>query len=228
MQEILTGGNVNLLVVDKWIQENKITLEEAGEAIPSIFFVSNAELNIKYLNPAAHHWLSLDPWKEFGFDNYDLRSYYHPSISNKLLKRFEDISKSESDEKVFYDLDKVWFPETSDYELCLISTKISKKLNGFLISMETITKSAFIESKLQRLAEEMQFVKEHEKIFATLTDREKEVLVLIAKGFNNPEIAEKLFISRQTVEQHRKKINKKLGTSSLLDHIKFTQAFELK
>lgn len=226
MQEILTGGNVNLLMVDKLLQEKRITLEQAGEVIPSIFYVSNADLNIRYLNPAAHRWLSLDPLN-MGLTR-DLRSYYHPRISDKMLRRFETMSVSNSDEEVFYDLDKVWFPETSEYELCLIATKVSKGLNGFLISMESITQSAFIERKISRLAEEVRFVKEHEVKFSLLTEREKEVLVLIAKGYNNPEIAESLFISRQTVEQHRKNINRKLNTSSLLDHIKFTQAFELE
>ncbi|MGK7391788.1 MAG: helix-turn-helix transcriptional regulator [Candidatus Cyclobacteriaceae bacterium M2_1C_046] len=228
MQEILTGGNVNLLVVDKWLQEKKVTLEQVGQAISSIFYVSNANLNIQYLNPAAYNWLSLDPLSEMGFLHNDLRSYYHPRVSQKMLQRFSKINESHSDEEVFYDLDKVWFPETSEYELCLIATKVSKGLNSFLFSMETITQSAFIEKKISRLADEVRFVKEHESKFASLTEREKDVLLLIAKGINNPDIAEKLCISRQTVEQHRKKINKKLGTSSLLDHIKFTQAFELE
>ena len=38
---------------------------------------------------------------------------------------------------------------------------------------------------------------------ATLTSREKEVLELICKGKNTPEIAELLFISKRTVEGHR-------------------------
>jgi DNA-binding NarL/FixJ family response regulator len=43
-----------------------------------------------------------------------------------------------------------------------------------------------------------------------LTRRETEVLKLIADGFTNPEIAEKLFISSQTVDSHRKNLLMKL------------------
>ena len=52
-----------------------------------------------------------------------------------------------------------------------------------------------------------------------LTNREKEVLKLIAEGFTNQEIAEKLFISPLTVDSHRKNLITKLearNTASLI------------
>lgn len=59
-----------------------------------------------------------------------------------------------------------------------------------------------------------------------LTDRELDVLRLIAKEFSNKEIADKLFISERTVETHRKNIFRKTKTSSLVGLIKF--AYEHK
>jgi two-component system response regulator NreC len=47
-----------------------------------------------------------------------------------------------------------------------------------------------------------------------LSEREVEVLRLIALGHTNAEIAEKLFISVRTVETHRAHIQQKLGVSS--------------
>ncbi|WP_283248170.1 response regulator transcription factor [Bacillus sp. FJAT-50079] len=46
--------------------------------------------------------------------------------------------------------------------------------------------------------------------FSLLSDREKEVLTLIAKGFSNKEIAEQLVISVKTVETHRGNVMEKL------------------
>lgn len=60
-----------------------------------------------------------------------------------------------------------------------------------------------------------------------LTDREREILKLIAKEYSNKEIAEELFISERTVETHRKNIFKKTGTSSLVGLIKFAYANNL-
>jgi len=47
--------------------------------------------------------------------------------------------------------------------------------------------------------------------FMTLTDREKEVLQLLAEGFAPKAIAERLFLSPSTVRVHKKNIMKKLG-----------------
>jgi two-component system, NarL family, nitrate/nitrite response regulator NarL len=60
-----------------------------------------------------------------------------------------------------------------------------------------------------------------------LTDREREILKLIAKEYSNKQIAEELFISERTVETHRKNIFKKTGTNSLVGLIKFAYANNL-
>lgn len=50
--------------------------------------------------------------------------------------------------------------------------------------------------------------------FELLSKRELEILPLIAKGYGNKEVAEKLFISVKTVEAHKAKIMEKLNLKS--------------
>jgi DNA-binding NarL/FixJ family response regulator len=55
--------------------------------------------------------------------------------------------------------------------------------------------------------------KEEKSLYNGLTNREIEVLRLIAQGAPNKEIAKKLYISVKTVDSHRANIFKKLGIS---------------
>jgi DNA-binding NarL/FixJ family response regulator len=50
-----------------------------------------------------------------------------------------------------------------------------------------------------------------------LSTREREIVALVAQGFKNKEIAEKIFISEQTVKNHLHNIFDKLGVSDRLE-----------
>jgi two-component system response regulator NreC len=54
-----------------------------------------------------------------------------------------------------------------------------------------------------------------------LSDREREVLRLIALGHTNSEIAEKLYLSVRTVESHRAHIQQKLGLSARSELVRY-------
>lgn len=62
---------------------------------------------------------------------------------------------------------------------------------------------------------------ETEALVSDLTPREQEVLVLIAEGMTNPEIADKLVISVKTVDRHRENIMRKLNLHSRIELVKF-------
>ncbi|MDX2072645.1 MAG: response regulator transcription factor [Haliscomenobacter sp.] len=55
------------------------------------------------------------------------------------------------------------------------------------------------------------------KLVALLSDREKEILVLIVEGMKNREIAEKLNLSLNTVQTHRRNIKDKLQAKTTIE-----------
>jgi two-component system response regulator NreC len=60
-------------------------------------------------------------------------------------------------------------------------------------------------------------------IMPSLTPREKEIMLLLAEGYGNKEIAEKLVISTSTVYTHRGKLMEKLGLSSRHELIQYAR-----
>lgn len=54
-----------------------------------------------------------------------------------------------------------------------------------------------------------------------LTEREHEVLVLLARGFTNKEAAERLFVSVRTIEGHRANVFRKLGIGTRAELVQY-------
>jgi two-component system, NarL family, nitrate/nitrite response regulator NarL len=64
-------------------------------------------------------------------------------------------------------------------------------------------------------------------IAPALTRREKEVLILIAEGMTNNEMAEKLFVSPYTIDSHRKNLIEKFKVGNTAQLIKMASDFGL-
>jgi DNA-binding NarL/FixJ family response regulator len=60
-----------------------------------------------------------------------------------------------------------------------------------------------------------------DNISSTLSPREVEVLTMIAYGYTNKEIADKLCLSVKTVEGHKARIGEKLGLKSRADVVRY-------
>ena len=55
--------------------------------------------------------------------------------------------------------------------------------------------------------------------FAQLTERERDVLRLVARGFSAPEIGERLHISAKTVDTYKQRIGEKLGLTHRSEYV---------
>lgn len=60
----------------------------------------------------------------------------------------------------------------------------------------------------------IKIAKNNARSLPILTKRETDILKLVAAGLTNPQIGEKLFISTDTVDSHRKNLHSKLGVNN--------------
>lgn len=76
------------------------------------------------------------------------------------------------------------------------------------------------------LKKQKEFIREN-KAQQVLSEREIEIIRLIALEYSNEEIAEQLFISKRTVETHRKNINVKTNVKTVIGLVKYAIRNEL-
>ena len=76
---------------------------------------------------------------------------------------------------------------------------------------EALLAPAVTKRLLERFAATLPSPEERAPALATLTDRERDVLELVASGLSNSEIAERLFLGETTVKTHVSSVLKKLG-----------------
>lgn len=90
-------------------------------------------------------------------------------------------------------------------------------LAGFDGTIDIYNTSASLVKKILKSIEtvDQNKNKAHTDSNIDLSDREKEILVSVAVGLTNKEIAEKLNISAHTVMSHRKNISRKIGIKTV-------------
>ncbi|MFG1317461.1 response regulator transcription factor [Xanthobacter autotrophicus] len=78
-----------------------------------------------------------------------------------------------------------------------------------------------------KVLEEVLERQETHALLATLTDREREVMDMVCRGWASKEIAAALAVSPRTIDAHRANIAEKLGTSSVADLVRMSLAVGL-
>jgi len=90
---------------------------------------------------------------------------------------------------------------------------------------EVLIDPSILAKALQHVARDREQRRQAEQLLGLLTDREMEVLRLLARGNRNEAIAEQLFISQQTVQTHVRNILAKLRVHSKLEAVSFAVRF---
>ncbi|XOV92254.1 MAG: LuxR C-terminal-related transcriptional regulator [Bacteroidota bacterium] len=116
---------------------------------------------------------------------------------------------------------------SGDFEWFVSFQKLSDKAQGIFTLDFKIRFLDRYQNKFMKLIALDEFVHKNMDKFQDLTSREIEILTKVAQGESSQEIADSLFISKLTVDTHRKNIMNKLGINRFVDLIRFAEAFDL-
>ncbi len=115
-----------------------------------------------------------------------------------------------------------------DYDPLITFTKVPACQSDLAVRLLVPpNKMDSLSRSMEQIVEMDLFKMRHFKRFQQLGHREIQVLELLANGCNNPDIADQLGISRQTVETHRKRIKSKLELKTFRDLMRYAIAFDL-
>ncbi|WP_345951520.1 helix-turn-helix transcriptional regulator [Mucilaginibacter sp. PAMB04274] len=229
--EHINNCRAQLHVLGVNINKNILRIEDVGDYIPGSIMVQDFGIMANtYMNKNGCDFLrhSSEELRNLGSDYF---SRFFPAQEIEILKEdlkhfiaLGDYNKSQS---VFQ---RVRPDSDTEYKWYLTTSKLypiqdqaeSPKLIHIAVEANSLS---FAGKKLGNLIADDIFVRRNYHLFNLLTAREKEIICLIAKGVSSMVIADTLFLSIHTVNNHRKNIIHKLGITSLSQLVKFAVSF---
>jgi DNA-binding CsgD family transcriptional regulator len=227
-KENLATQMQNLYLLDKLFRKEGCSFKEIVDDIPGIFHTNYvADMSIDNMNREGEEYsqLTKEEINEMGFEYF--LEYAHPYTIEVVGPRFQKFYEEADDEKVKADFQLIKNPKTNEYDTFFTVSKPFKDKELLLTTSNPIENLEWVSTKVERIAGEEIFVRKHFRQFQSLTTRELEILTLIAQGKTNRRISDQLFISVDTVKQHRKFIKKKTECKNTVELVKFAQSFDL-
>lgn len=222
----------DLLLLDKQHNNSLSNLEQIGDILPTGLLVNDQFGQNLYMNKESEVKLCYHR-EEIDLLGEKYASTIIPDENHRkyLQKQYELFYERNDLTEVFYLYQKV-APKNKGSEWMLTNSKLWKPHNKNDLAKRVVVVVCVNEMgdcarRIGKVLDDNIYLRKYFKRFAALTKREKEIVALVALGHNNPQIAQRLFISRHTVEQHRKNINRKLEFKTFRELIIFTEVFEL-
>lgn len=218
----------SLWQAEKNIKDKKISLSELAEVMPGILHLNDFEdFSLQFMNGVGCNLFEKETTELVNLGDRYLEDYIHPETRDLFFQILPKFISSDDEHKVISVFQKARFSTDSEYGSFYSNMKLWREENAIVIVSNPIDQLDEVANKLQRVIEENEFMKKNWQRFSSLTKREKEILALLALGYSTPMIADKLFLSPETVKTHRKNLKRKLEAKTLRDLMKYARAFDL-
>lgn len=233
LEEIKEDLDFKLFNLDKKQREKKFDIRDIGDFLPVGLLINHKSGKNLYMNQLSEETLhySLDEIEDLGA-KYQKTIIYSEEEFLRIKSAIDDFFRRNDESEVLSFFQRLRPKGCEDYKWMYITSKLYRSEpetdpDSRLLVACPVKMMGSMSQKVNRILDENIYMKKNFKKFSVLTKREKEIITLLTQGYDNPSIAEHLFISRYTVEQHRKNIRFKTGYKSLADIISFAIAFDL-
>ncbi len=223
--------------IAKGIKQGDFNIPDIGDILPASLMLQELDeiqpIGCSYMNKwgCEHLGTCVEEINELGEAYYD--RYFVPE---EIVANFEGIghylAAGDFDKqynffqrvKLYGDNNCTWF-----YTVCkLLKVKNNTGTNNKLVLLSSpVMGIDNLITRVNKTLDQDAYIRTHYRKFATLTNREKEIISLLATGKSTKEIAEQLFLSPHTISTHRKNLIYKIECHSFAELLRFAMAFDL-
>ncbi|MCO6163928.1 response regulator transcription factor [Flavobacterium sp. NRK F7] len=209
-----------------------IDIHKVADAIPGVVIINDvATRKVVYMSQKGldNFEITLEELEKLG-STYYYKYFNEEEAGRNYLDYLQFIAKNDISQTLTY-FQQVRKNNNEPWVWYLSVNKIILQENGLpslvLTLAQPVSELTSVVNRLDKLMEEHLFLKESLHKFSLISEREKQVLKLLALGKTNDEIAKTLFISINTAKTHRKKIKEKLKAETTIELHKYASAFRL-
>jgi DNA-binding CsgD family transcriptional regulator len=216
-------------IIDDKIKE----VASYAETIPGVVIIHEIpDFNLRYMSPLGLKLLG-KKWEEIeGMSGEEYhRQFFNPDFTSDSVPQIFKLIQENKNDIVSY-FQQVRTSKERPWDWYMSMTKIllrdekSSPLLCITVAMK-IDPESYFTAKAARLLEENAFLRNNHDKFSKLTNREKQILRLMALGKSASQISKELTITTATAETHRKKIKQKLSAKNSYELAQFARAFDL-
>jgi DNA-binding CsgD family transcriptional regulator len=208
-------------------------LKKVAEDVPAMVIINEVKtLTVAYMSERGLKGLNTTLEEIQALGGAYTAKYFNPKDAEDYVPKVMAMMEKGDENEIVSFFQQVRASESDPWKWYFTTVKIfAKDADGnpthIIALAHPVDPAHHITTKVNRLLEENNFLRANKHIFASLTKREKEILRSMALGESSSAIAEKLYISEDTINTHRRKVRKKLNVSNNYEITQFAQAFDL-
>jgi DNA-binding CsgD family transcriptional regulator len=215
--------------IEKKLKTHEMQIEDVNIFLPNetnyaVNLNNNQNFTLEYLGKNFEEMLNVSTDVVIDTPLSFIKDYVYPGDFEKGVRLVKDFALKGMNTSYIQRVSPVGQNKYLPLYTVVSGQSYNNSLVSVLVSLEKIGQ---VTNKMLRVLEETIYTRHNYHKFASLTAREREIITLLALGYQNNEIGEQLFISKATVEQHRKNLKRKLEIKRFVDLIRFAQAFDL-
>jgi|GEM_PF-6874025 len=219
-----------MYALDKMVRDGKLEMREIGDVIDFYHLSDAKDYSIQEVSQEVldEYGVVMEQIHEYGEQAW-LQASVHKDDLPRIIQRADEHFTAYGEDQAFSFFQRVLHPLEPGRPPRWYFTTMKRIDNLSLLNVSHRIENLDVGlDKIIRVVDDYDYMKRNLAKFAELTKREKEIINLLVHGANNPRISDLLCISRSTVEQHRKNINRKLQLKNFAELFRFAQAFDIR